>query len=67
MQPYLYQGDQTAMPELDPGCTGGVEQQAEPAPYLFHWEVVLGDGGRVPREAMLLAMSVQKLHAGALT
>ena len=65
VQPYLYQGDQTASPELDPGCTGGVEQQAEAAPYVFHWGVVLGDGGRVPREAMLLAMAVQKLHAGA--
>lgn len=65
VQPYLYQGDQTSMPGVDPGCTGGVEQQAEPAPYFFHWGVLLGDGGRVPREAMLLAMAVQKLHAGA--
>lgn len=65
VQPYLYQGDQTALAGDDPGCTGPVEQQAQAAPYFFHWGVLLGDGGRVPREAMLLAMATQKLHPQA--
>lgn len=65
VQPYLYQGDQTALPGDDPGCTGTVEQRAEPAPYFFHFGVLLGDGNRMPREAMLLAMATQKLSPSA--
>lgn len=65
VQPLLYQGDQTALPGDDPGCTGPVVGQVAPAPYFFHFGALLGDGNRVPREAMLLAMAINKLSPDA--
>lgn len=65
VQPLLYQGDQTATAQVDPGCTGAVLDRVAAAPYHFHWGAILGDGTRVPREVMLLAMGIQKLGADA--
>lgn len=65
VQPLLYQGDQTSLSGADPGCTGPVLAQVAPAPYFFHFGALLGDGHRVPREVLLLAMAINKLSDDA--
>lgn len=65
VQPLLYQGDQMALTGDDPACTGSIVGQLQPAPYFFHFGALLGDGNRVPPQAMLIVMAINKLHAQA--
>ena len=65
VQPLLYQGDQIAMAGADPACTGNIQNGVQPAPYFFHFGALLGDGNRVPKQAMLIVMAINKLNAQA--
>ena len=65
VQPLLYQGDQMAMPGADPACTGDIQDRVQPAPYFFHFGALLGDGNRVPQQAMLIVMAINKLNTQA--
>lgn len=65
VQPLLYQGDQTASTNADPACTGSILNLVQPAPYFFHFGALLGDGNRVPQQAMLIVMAINKLNAQA--